>query len=335
LKAKIKEIEKKISLEIESISLPEHIEKIRVKYLGRKGIITSLLKQVSALPNNQKPVLGKLLNNLKINVTTRINEKSAIIKPSKRAEAKLDISLPGIKPVVGSKHPLTLITQEIKEIFFGLGFETVTGPEIETEYYNFEALNTPEEHPARDEHDSFYITNKALLRTHTSPVQIRTMEKQKPPIRVIAPGRCFRRDAIDATHSPIFHQVEGLAVDTDITFGDLKGVLEVFAKQLFGRQTKIRFRPDFFPFTEPSAEYAFSCVNCKGKGCRICKNTGWLEIGGAGMVDPEVFKMVHYDAEKYSGFAFGMGIERIAMIKYHIHDIRMFFENDLRFLRQF
>jgi len=335
LKAKIKEIEKKFSSEIESISLPEHTEKIRVKYLGRKGIITSLLKQVSALPNDQKPVLGKLLNNLKTNVTARINEKSASIKPSKRAEAKLDISLPGIKPVVGSKHPLTLITQEIKEIFFGLGFETVTGPEIETEYYNFEALNTPEEHPARDEHDSFYITNKALLRTHTSPVQIRTMEKQKPPVRVIAPGRCFRRDAIDATHSPIFHQVEGLAVDTDITFGDLKGVLEVFAKQLFGRQTKIRFRPDFFPFTEPSAEYAFSCVNCKGKGCRICKNTGWLEIGGAGMVDPEVFKMVHYDAEKYSGFAFGMGIERIAMIKYHIHDIRMFFENDLRFLRQF
>jgi len=335
LKAKIKEIEKKFSLEIESISLPEHAEKIRVKYLGRKGIITSLLKQVSALPNNQKPVWGKLLNNLKTNVTARINEKSTSIKPSKRAEAKLDISLPGIKPVVGNKHPLTLITQEIKEIFFGLGFETVTGPEIETEYYNFEALNTPEEHPARDEHDSFYITNKALLRTHTSPVQIRTMEKQKPPVRVIAPGRCFRRDAIDATHSPIFHQVEGLAVDTDITFGDLKGVLEVFAKQLFGRQTKIRFRPDFFPFTEPSAEYAFSCVNCKGKGCRICKNTGWLEIGGAGMVDPEVFKMVHYDAEKYSGFAFGMGIERIAMIKYHIHDIRMFFENDLRFLRQF
>jgi len=216
-----------------------------------------------------------------------------------------------------------------------LGFETVTGPEIETEYYNFEALNTPSDHPARDEHDSFYITSKDLLRTHTSPVQIHVMEKQKPPVRVIAPGRCFRRDATDATHSPIFHQVEGLAVDTNITFGDLKGVLEVFAKQLFGRQTKIRFRPDFFPFTEPSAEYAFSCVNCKGKGCRICKNTGWLEIGGAGMVDPEVFKMVHYDAEKYSGFAFGMGIERIAMIKYHIPDIRMFLENDLRFLKQF
>ena len=335
MKAKIKEIEKNFSSEIEIISLPEHVEKIRVKYLGRKGVITSLLKQVAALPNDQKPAFGKLLNNLKTNITTRISEKSASIKPLKKAEAKLDISLPGIKPVVGSKHPLTLITQEIKEIFFGLGFETVTGPEIETEYYNFEALNTPEDHPARDEHDSFYITDKILLRTHTSPVQIRTMEKQKPPVRVIAPGRCFRRDAIDATHSPIFHQVEGLAVDKDITFGDLKGVLEVFAKQLFGRQTKIRFRPDFFPFTEPSAEYAFSCVNCKGKGCRICKNTGWLEIGGAGMVDPEVFKMVHYDAEKYSGFAFGMGIERIAMIKYHIHDIRMFFENDLKFLRQF
>ena len=335
MKAKIKEVEKKFSSEIESISLPEHIEKARIKYLGRKGVITSLLKQVVALPNDQKPVFGKLLNNLKTNITARINERAASIKLSKKAEAKLDISLPGIKPVVGSKHPLTLITQEIKEIFFGLGFETVTGPEIETEYYNFESLNTPKDHPARDEHDSFYITSKVLLRTHTSPVQIRTMEKQKPPVRVIAPGRCFRRDAIDATHSPIFHQVEGLAVDTDITFGDLKGVLEVFAKQLFGRQTKIRFRPDFFPFTEPSAEYAFSCVNCKGKGCRICKNTGWLEIGGAGMVDPEVFKMVHYDAEKYSGFAFGMGIERIAMIKYHIHDIRMFFENDLRFLRQF
>ncbi len=335
MKAKIKEIEEKFHSEIKNISLPEHLEEIRVKYLGRKGILTSLLKQVSILSNDEKPVFGKLLNNLKTNMSTRISEEIASIKSVKRTEVKLDISLPGIKPLIGFKHPLTLITQEIKEIFFGLGFETVTGPEIETEYYNFEALNTPEDHPARDEHDSFYITSKDLLRTHTSPVQIRVMEKQKPPLRVIAHGRCFRRDATDATHSPIFHQVEGLAVDTNITFGDLKGVLEVFAKQLFGRQTKIRFRPDFFPFTEPSAEYAFSCVNCKGKGCRICKNTGWLEIGGAGMVDPEVFKMVHYDTEKYSGFAFGMGIERIAMIKYHIHDIRMFFENDLRFLRQF
>ncbi|MFH1905044.1 MAG: phenylalanine--tRNA ligase subunit alpha [bacterium] len=335
MKAKIKEIEEKFNFEIKNISLPEHLEEIRVKYLGRKGIVTSLLKQVSTLSNSEKPVFGRLLNNLKTNISARISEELASIKSVKRTEAKLDISLPGIKPLIGFKHPLTLITQEIKEIFFGLGFETVTGPEIETEYYNFEALNTPTDHPARDEHDSFYITNKDLLRTHTSPVQIRVMEKQKPPVRVIAPGRCFRRDATDATHSPIFHQVEGLAVDTNITFGDLKGVLEVFARQLFGRQTKIRFRPDFFPFTEPSAEYAFSCVNCKGKGCRICKNTGWLEIGGAGMVDPEVFKMVHYDAEKYSGFAFGMGIERIAMIKYHVHDIRMFFENDLRFLRQF
>ncbi|MBU0478614.1 phenylalanine--tRNA ligase subunit alpha [bacterium] len=335
MKAKIKEIEEKFNFEIKNISLPEHLEEIRVKYIGRKGVLTSLLKQVSALSNDEKPVFGRLLNNLKTNISARISEELASINSVKRTEAKLDISLPGISPLIGTKHPLTLITQEIKEIFFGLGFETVTGPEIETEYYNFEALNTPEDHPARDEHDSFYITDKILLRTHTSPVQIRVMEKQKPPVRVIAPGRCFRRDATDATHSPIFHQVEGLAVDTNITFGDLKGVLEVFARQLFGRQTKIRFRPDFFPFTEPSAEYAFSCVNCKGKGCRICKNTGWLEIGGAGMVDPEVFKMVHYDAEKYSGFAFGMGIERIAMIKYHIHDIRMFFENDLRFLRQF
>ena len=335
MKAKIKEIEEKFDSEIKNISLPEHLEEIRVKYLGRKGVVTSLLKQVSTLSNDEKPVFGRLLNNLKTNISARISEELASIKSVKKTEVKLDISLPGIKPSIGFKHPLTLITQEIKEIFFGLGFETVTGPEIEMEYYNFEALNTPADHPARDEHDSFYITDKILLRTHTSPVQIRTMEKRKPPLRVIAPGRCFRRDAADATHSPIFHQVEGLAVDTNITFGDLKGVLEVFAKQLFGRQTKIRFRPDFFPFTEPSAEYAFSCVNCKGKGCRICKNTGWLEIGGAGMVDPEVFKMVHYDAEKYSGFAFGMGIERIAMIKYHIHDIRMFFENDIRFLRQF
>ena len=335
MKTKIKKIEENFNSEIKNISLPEHLAEIRVKYLGRKGVLTSLLKQVSTLPNDEKPVFGRLLNNLKTNISARISEELASIKSVKKAEVKLDISLPGNKPLIGFKHPLTLITQEIKEIFFGLGFETVTGPEIETEYYNFKALNTPEDHPARDEHDSFYITGKDLLRTHTSPVQIRVMEKQKPPVRVIASGRCFRRDATDATHSPIFHQVEGLAVDTNITFGDLKGVLEVFAKQLFGRRTKIRFRPDFFPFTEPSAEYAFSCVNCKGKGCRICKNTGWLEIGGAGMVDPEVFKMVHYDAEKYSGFAFGMGIERIAMIKYHIHDIRMFFENDLRFLRQF
>jgi len=335
LKTKIRKIEEEVGSEIKNVSLPEHLEEIRIKYLGRKGVLTSLLKQVSALSNDEKPVFGKLLNDLKNNINTKISEKFADIKSAKKTKIKLDITLPGNKPVIGHKHPLTLITQEIKEIFLGLGFETVTGPEIEKEYYNFEALNTPADHPARDEHDSFYITGKDLLRTHTSPVQIRVMEKQKPPVRVIAPGRCFRRDATDATHSPIFHQIEGLAVDKNITFGDLKGVLEVFAKQLFGKQTKIRFRPDFFPFTEPSAEYAFSCVNCKGKGCRVCKNTGWLEIGGAGMVDPEVFKMVHYDAEKYSGFAFGMGIERIAMIKYHIHDIRMFFENDIRFLRQF
>ena len=247
----------------------------------------------------------------------------------------LDTSLPGDKVAIGRYHPLTSILREIKAIFSGMGFVIAQGPEVETEYYNFEALNIPKGHPARDMQDTLFLSDDVVLRTHTSPVQIRTMENQQPPVRVIAPGRCYRRDTPDATHSPVFHQVEGLCVDEGISFADLKGVILTFAKRLLGSDMKIRFRPSFFPFTEPSAEYDFSCLICKGKGCRVCKDTGWIEISGAGMVNPAVFEYVGYDSEKYTGFAFGMGVERIAMLVYEIHDIRMFYENDVRFLNQF
>ena len=256
-------------------------------------------------------------------------------KEKKLKEEGIDISLPGKKFDRGTMHPINLILKEIEDVFLGLGFKIEEGPEIELDYYNFEALNIPKDHPARDDQDSFFVNNEVLLRTHTSPVEIRVMEKQQPPIRIIATGKCYRRDSTDSTHSPMFHQIEGLAVDKNITFGDLKGVLTVFVQRIFGKDRKVRFRPGFFPFTEPSAEVDVSCLLCKGRGCRSCGYTGWLEIMGAGVTDPAVFNMVGYDPEIYSGFAFGMGAERIAMLKYGISDIRLFFENDLRFLKQF
>jgi phenylalanyl-tRNA synthetase alpha chain len=282
-----------------------------------------------------RPKLGQKLNSLKQNVQDEIKAKSNQFQAAQKPTEFFDVSLPGIPATIGRKHPLNIVLEEIKEIFLGMGFSIETGPELETDYYNFEALNIPKDHPSRDLQDTFYITEDLVLRTQTSPVQIRTMEKYKPPVRIIAPGRCFRKDAIDATHYPTFHQVEGLCVDEGITFADLKGVVAAFAKKLFGEDVKIRFRPSFFPFTEPSAEYDVSCIICGGKGCRVCKGNGWLEIAGAGMVNPAVFEYVGYDPEKYTGFAFGMGIERIAMIKYQIDDIRVFYENDMRFLQQF
>ena len=317
----------------------EELEELKVKYLGRKGIIPSLLKSLKEVPVESRPTLGKLANEVKDKVEAifekRIKELR-IREPSEKKRRELfDYTLPGRKSWSGKLHPITQINEKIIEIFYGMGFEVAKGPDVETDYYNFGALNFPKDHPARDMQDTFYVDDDVLLRTHTSPVQIRVMEKRKPPLRIIALGRCYRHEAINARSFCTFHQVEGLYVDTDVTFADLKGVLSAFVWELFGKEIGVRFRGSFFPFTEPSAEMDILCVNCKGKGCGLCKYRGWLEILGAGMVDPEVFKNVGYDPELYTGYAFGMGVERIAMLKYGIDDIRLFYENDLRFLRQF
>lgn len=316
----------------------ETLQELRVKYLGKKGLLTSLMKGLGALPPEERPAVGQMANvikdRLEAKVTAAIQRMRQARKEEKLRSERLDVTLPGRRRPMGTKHPVTLVIEEISEIFAGLGFQVAEGPEIETDYFNFEALNIPKDHPARDMQDTFFVSDSVVLRTHTSPVQIRTMLKQAPPVRIIAPGTVYRCDS-DATHSPMFHQIEGLLVDKGITFGDLKGILTIFVNQYFGKGTGVRLRPSFFPFTEPSAEVDIACVMCKGKGCRICKNTGWLEILGSGMVDPEVFRHVSYDSEAYTGFAFGMGIERIAMLKYGISDMRLLFENDLRFLAQF
>ncbi len=312
------------------------LEDIRRKYLGKKGLITLTLRSLGRLPEEERPEAGKHANQVKREIETLLStRKRELEEKEKVVEEAIDVTLPGRSPKLGRKHPLTQVLDEIKKIFMNLGFEIVEGPEVELEYYNFIALNIPPYHPVRDEHDSFYITNEVLLRTETSAVQIRTMEKRKPPVKIIAPGRVYRRDAVDRTHSHTFHQVEGLWVDKGITFGDLKGTLTLFAQQMFGEKVSLRFRPDYFPFTEPSADGAISCIICEGRGCPVCSNTGWLEIFGCGMVHPKVLKNVGYDPEKTGGYAFGLGVERIAMLKYGIDDMRLFFENDLRFLEQF
>lgn len=331
----ILKIKKEFTKESEIINDVKEFEQLRIKYLGRKGIISSYFKQLSKFSDDSIPVVGKELNSLKSYIDSQLSEIQKRFSAEQKTEEKLDISLPGFKRFLGKKHPITKIMEEIESIFSFMGFDIAEGPDIETDYYNFEALNIPPEHPAREENDTFFLMNNMLLRTHTSPVQVRVMEKKRPPIRIIAPGRVFRRDTPDATHSPIFTQVEGLYVDENVTFGELKGVILSFARAMFGKDMRIRFRPGYFQFTEPSAEYDFLCIFCKGKGCKICKDTGWIEISGAGMVDPEVFKFVNMDSEKYCGFAFGMGVERIAMFRYQINDIRLFYENDLRFLDQF
>lgn len=311
------------------------LETLRVRYLGRKGELTALFKALGQVEAAARPAVGKTLNEVKTRLEALL--ESAIQKAKEEVAREgyfLDVTTPGRRPLRGRLHPITQTAMEIAAIFNRLGFETVEGPEVELDYYNFEALNIPKDHPARDMQDTFYISDEVVLRTHTSPLQVRTMERKKPPIKIIAPGKAYRCDS-DVTHSPMFHQVEGLMVGEGVSFGDLKGVLTVFVHQMFGPDVGLRFRPSFFPFTEPSAEVDIQCVICKGVGCRVCSQTGWLEILGSGMVDPEVFKMVGYDPEQVSGFAFGMGIERIAMLKYGINDLRLFYENDLRFLRQF
>jgi phenylalanyl-tRNA synthetase alpha chain len=315
------------------------LEQVRVRFLGRQGVLTQLLRSLGGLVPEERPLVGAAANEAKRALEALLEERLARALDAergvKRARERLDLTLPGRRPPRGALHPLTRVHDEIVAIFAGLGFSVVEGPEIETDYYNFEALNIPRDHPARDMQDTFYVSESTLLRTHTSPVQVRTMLAQKPPVRIIVPGKVFRRDVTDASHSPMFHQVEGLAVDRDITLGDLKGTLELFAREMFGSTSRIRFRPSFFPFTEPSAEVDVLCFVCHGEGCRLCKQGGWLEILGSGMVHPRVLENVGYDPEAVTGWAFGMGIERIAMLKYGIDDLRLFFDNDLRFLRQF
>ena len=314
------------------------LEAIRIRFLGKKGELTAVLRGMGALSAEERPIVGQLANEIRADIERAISEKSAVAAEKKLQEKlkaeKIDVTMRADSEI-GHIHPLTLVQRELEDIFVGMGFSIVEGPEVELDYYNFQALNIPENHPARDTQDTFYITDNILLRSQTSPVQARTMEVQAPPIRIISPGRVYRSDAVDATHSPLFHQLEGLVIDKGITMGDLKGVLEIFAKETFGEDTRIRFRPHHFPFTEPSAEVDVSCFACGGKGCRICKGEGWIEILGAGMVHPNVLRNCGIDPEVYSGFAFGFGIERIAMLKYHIDDMRLLYENDVRFLSQF
>jgi phenylalanyl-tRNA synthetase alpha chain len=331
-------IREEVLASLSKVHTAEEITEVRVKTLGRKGSLTQLLKQLGALPEAERKEIGKRANEIKEALESQIEEALRQLKEREKKEAlekeKVDITLPGRRIPMGKRHPITQTLDEIVQIFSHLGFEVVEGPEVELDYYNFEALNIPKGHPAREMQATFFISEDVVLRTHTSPVQVRTMEKRRPPIRVICPGAVYRCDS-DPTHSPMFHQVEGLLVDKGITFADLKGVLTVFVHEMFGEDTRLRFRPSFFPFTEPSAEVDIECFICGGKGCGVCSNTGWLEILGSGMVDPAVYQFVNYDPEEVTGFAFGMGIERIAMLKFGINDIRLFFNNDLRFLRQF
>ena len=321
---------------IGSVSNSKQLEQIRIEFLGKKGQLQGLMKELRNASPQEKPKLGKDINLLKQHVEQTINDKDVSLgsKSFKTSSENFDTTLPGRKELTGTLHPITQVMEEITSIFFGLGFQVEEGPEIETDYYNFEALNIPKDHPARDMQDTFYIEDETVLRTHTSPVQIHVMENREPPLRIIAPGKVYRCDS-DVSHTPMFHQIEGLMVDEGLSFSHLKGIMNIFLQEVFGKNTQIRFRPSFFPFTCPSAEVDIQCVMCTGKGCRVCSQTGWLEILGAGMVDPAVFQSVDYDPEKWTGFAFGLGIERIAMLKFGINDIRLFFENDLRFLKQF
>jgi phenylalanyl-tRNA synthetase alpha chain len=338
VKEELESLQKEIWASLSQVSTEKELSEIRVRVLGRKGSLTQLLKRLGALPEGERREIGRRANQIKEDLEKKIEETLSQIEERERREAlereKIDVTLPGRRIPVGKRHPLTQILDEIIDIFSRLGFEVVEGPEVELDYYNFEALNIPKGHPAREMQATFFISDDVVLRTHTSPMQVRTMEKKRPPVRMICPGAVYRCDS-DPTHSPMFHQVEGLLVDMGITFADLKGVLTVFVQQMFGKDTRLRFRPSFFPFTEPSAEIDIECFICGGKGCGVCSHTGWLEILGSGMVDPAVYTFVNYDPEEVTGFAFGMGIERIAMLKFGINDIRLFFMNDLRFLKQF
>jgi phenylalanyl-tRNA synthetase alpha chain len=335
MKKQILKLEKNALEALERAEDPAELEKIRVRYLGKKGQVTLLMKNVGGLPKSERPEAGKLANMVKGRISKGFEEaKNRLLNGKAEQAAFLDVTLPGRAPLRGHLHPITLVIREMCRIFARMGFTVVKGPNVELDYYNFEALNFPKDHPARDMQDTLYVSDNVVLRTHTSNMQVRIMEAQKPPVSVIAPGKVYRRDS-DVSHTPMFHQLEGFLVDKNVSFGDLKGTLTSFVHQMFGRETALRFRPSFFPFTEPSAEVDIQCVICGGKGCRTCSHTGWLEILGSGMIDPEVFRFVGYDPEVYSGFAFGMGFERIAMLKYGIDDIQLFFRNDMRFLRQF
>lgn len=325
--------------EIEKVKGLDLLNDIRVLYLGKKGKLTEILKNMKDVPPEERPAVGQLVNDARNVIETKLDEvKNQLAKAKlqkKLQEEVIDVTLPAKKNKIGHKHPNVIALEEVERIFVGMGYEVVEGPEVEYDYYNFEALNIPANHPAKDEQDTFYINENIVLRTQTSPVQVREMEKGNLPIRMIAPGRVFRSDEVDATHSPSFHQIEGLVIDKNITFADLKGTLAVFAKELFGEDTKVKFRPHHFPFTEPSAEVDVTCFKCGGSGCRMCKGSGWIEILGCGMVHPKVLQMSGIDPEEYSGFAFGMGLERVALLKYEIDDMRLLYENDIRFLKQF
>ena len=339
MKEQLQLIKKTAESDLKSVANRNELESIRVKYLGKKGELTAVLKQMGTLSAEERPIFGQLANDVRESIEKLISDELERIKSVEILERieneRIDVTVPGIRHRIGHKHPLSIVLDEVKEIFLGLGFNIATGPEIEWDYYNFEALNIPKNHPARDTQDTFYITENMLLRTQTSPVQIRVMESQPPPIRIIAPGRVYRSDAVDATHSPLFHQIEGLVVDKGITMGHLKGCLDAFAKRLYGDNTKIRLRPHHFPFTEPSCEIDVSCFRCGGTGCPMCKGEGWIEILGGGMVHPKVLKTGGINPDEYSGFAFGVGLERLVMFRFNIDDMRLLYENDLRFLCQF
>ena len=339
MKDKLQQIREKAIAEIEGSDGLERLNEVRQAVLGKKGELTAVLKGMKDVAPEDRPKVGQLVNEARKQIEERLEEKKIAFAKALREEKMkaevIDVTLPGNKPELGHRHPNTIALEEVEKIFVGLGYEVVSGPEVEYDYYNFEALNIPANHPAKDEQDTFYINDKILLRTQTSSVQVHEMEKGKLPIRMIAPGRVFRSDEVDATHSPSFHQIEGLVIDKNITFADLKGTLEEFAKELFGAETKTKFRPHHFPFTEPSAEVDVSCFKCGGKGCRFCKGSGWIEILGCGMVHPHVLEMCGIDPNEYTGFAFGVGLERIALLKYEIDDMRLLYENDVRFLKQF
>ena len=339
MKEKLNAIKEQVLEKIHSCETLDVLNEIRVAYLGKKGELTNVLKSLKDVAPEERPMVGQLVNDVRVQIEELLEEKkTTLTKAAREAKMKaetIDVTLPAKKPMLGHRHPNTIALEEAERIFIGMGYEVVEGPEVEYDYYNFEALNIPANHPAKDEQDTFYVTSNILLRTQTSPVQVHEMEKGKLPIRMIAPGRVFRSDEVDATHSPSFHQIEGLVIDKNITFADLKGTLAEFAKELFGPETKVKFRPHHFPFTEPSAEVDVSCFKCGGEGCRFCKGSGWIEILGCGMVHPNVLKMSGIDPEEYTGFAFGVGLERIALLKYEIDDMRLLYENDMRFLKQF
>lgn len=339
MKLQLENIRNSAKEALAKVAKPEELEALRVKYLGKKGELTAILRQMGKLSAEERPVMGQLTNEVRAFIEKAIEQKKAeladAIFEAKIAAETIDVTMPGKAPHLGRKHPITKVREEIEEIFIGMGFEIKEGPEVELDHYNFELLNMPKDHPARDTQDTFYISDEVVLRTQTSPIQVRTMLEQKPPIKMISPGRVYRSDALDATHSPVFTQIEGLVVDKGVSMSDLKGTLETFTKRLYGEDSVVRFRPHHFPFTEPSAEMDVMCFNCGGKGCRLCKGEGWIELLGAGMVHPKVLSDCGIDPEVYSGFAFGMGLERVVMRRFGIDDLRMFTENDIRFLDQF